>query len=273
MMRLLRLVRLVRLVTSFRALWKLTHSFLLCAPTMMSAFTLMIMILYIFACIGAEFIAKAEWADPFLAEHVRTHFSTLPRALLSLVQFVTGDSISSIYFPLIVSKPVLCVYFVALIMMITLALMNLVTAALVDDSMSMTRMDDEMEAVYTRHRLQKIKPSIVELFRKIDLDDNGMIQQNEVLDAINSGFEMPKELKGIMTETHILDIFVSLDDNGDGQLSIEEFVDGLCVVALSDVPIETQCILQRQNITMSQLCRMEKALHDALNLLYEERSR
>jgi len=123
MMRLLRLVRAVRLVTSFRALWKLTNSFLLCAPTMMSAFTLMFIILYIFACIGADFIAKAEWTDPALAELVRTHFATLPRTLLSLVQFVTGDSVSSIYFPLVVNKPVLCIYFVALIMMVTLALM------------------------------------------------------------------------------------------------------------------------------------------------------
>jgi voltage-gated sodium channel len=270
MMRLLRLVRAVRLVTSFRALWKLTNSFLLCAPTMMSAFTLMITILYIFACIGAEFIAKGEWADPALAEHVRVHFSTLPRTLLSLIQFVTGDSISSIYFPLIVHKPVLCIYFVALIMMITLALMNLVTAALVDDSMSMTRMDDEMEAVYTRHRLRKLKPSILELFRQIDRDASGHVEQHEVIDALSSGLAVPTDLKSMLTEDRILDVFDSLDSDGDGVLSIDEFVEGLCYKILSDVPVETQHILLLQSRTMSQLCRMEKALHDALNLPCKE---
>jgi len=121
--------------------------------------------------------------------------------------------------------------------------MNLVTAALVDDSMSMTRMDDEMEAVYTRQRLKKIKPSIMELIRKIDLDDSGFIQKKEVINAINSDLEMPKELKGIMTETHIINIFEILGENGEEELSTEQFVDGLCFVALSDVPLETQQIL------------------------------
>jgi len=144
--------------------------------------------------------------------------------------------------------------------------MNLVTAALVDDSMSMTRMDDEMEAVFTRHRLKKIKPSIMELIRKIDLDDSGFIQKKEVINAINSDLEMPKELKGIMTETHIINIFEILGENGEEELSTEQFVDGLCFVALSDVPIETQHILMLQNRTMSQLSRMETALHAALKL-------
>jgi len=93
--------------------------------------------------------------------------------------------------------------------------MNLVTAALVDDSMSMTRMDDEMEAVFTRHRLKKIKPSIIELIRKIDLDHNGIIQQKELMDAIDSDLEMPKELQGIMTEAHISNIFDILGKNGE----------------------------------------------------------
>jgi len=144
--------------------------------------------------------------------------------------------------------------------------MNLVTAALVDDSMSVTRMDGEMEAVYTRHRLKKIRPGIVELFRQVDIDNNGLLQQNEVIDASKSGLQMPQELRGTVTETHILNIFENLDDDGDGQLSIDEFVDGLCSCVLSDVPIETQHILFLQNRTMTQLIRMEKALQDALNL-------
>jgi voltage-gated sodium channel len=119
MMRLLKLARAVRFLSSFRPLWKLTQSFMQCAPTMASAFLMMLLTIYIFACVGVEFIAKGEWIGEEVTDLVRTRFSSIPLTMLSLVQFVTGDSISGLYYPLIVQKPALCVYFMALLMMVT----------------------------------------------------------------------------------------------------------------------------------------------------------
>jgi len=261
MIRLLRLVRAVRMMTHFRALWKLKKGFCQCAPTMLSAFSIMLMILYVFSCIGADIIGKAQWDDPAIAEHVRNHFSSVPRTLLSLIQFITGDSISSLYFPLVVNRPELSLFFVALIMMVTLALMNLVTATLVDDAISMSRMDDEMEAMYTRRRMNQLKPGLIKLFNQIDADGDQLLRMEEVVEAIRTGLHLPKELKGIMTERHILDLFEGLDHDADGLLTIDEFVEGVCSAAISDVPLETVRIVQMLRTSMGQMMRMEAALH------------
>eukprot|EP00419_Tripos_fusus_P070647 CAMPEP_0172893604 /NCGR_PEP_ID=MMETSP1075-20121228/148923_1 /TAXON_ID=2916 /ORGANISM="Ceratium fusus, Strain PA161109" /LENGTH=58 /DNA_ID=CAMNT_0013748495 /DNA_START=55 /DNA_END=228 /DNA_ORIENTATION=- len=58
---------------------------------MASALLMMLMTIYIFACVGVEFIAKGEWMGEEVRELVRTRFSSLPLTMLSLVQFVTGD--------------------------------------------------------------------------------------------------------------------------------------------------------------------------------------
>jgi len=261
-LRLLRLVRLVRMVSCCRPLWKLTQSFLQCAPTMLSAFSIILMILYIFACVGAEVIGQAQWNDPTITDHVRVHFSSLPRILLSLIQFVTGDSISGIYFPLIVNRPMLCIYFVALIITVTLALMNLVVATLVEDAISMARMDSDMEAVYTRRKLNAIKPGIKEWFHQIDTDEDGALTMQEVVAFVQSGLVVPAELKGILTEAHIVDLYEGLDIDGDGVVTINEFVDCLCNAAVSDVPLETMRMVQMLRTAMSQISRMEKVLHE-----------
>jgi hypothetical protein len=228
---------------------------------MLSAFSVMLMILYVFACLGAEAIGKAEWDDPAIAEHVRIHFSSLPRILLSLVQFVTADSISGIYFPLILNRPELCVYFVALIVTVTLALMNLVVATLVEDAISFARMDHDMEQAYTRRTINALKPGLKDIFRQIDADGDETVQMQEVIQAVQSGLQVPKGLREVVTEAHIVDLFEGLDGDGDGALTVDEFVDGLCHAFISDVPLETMRIVQMLRTAMSQLSRMEKALH------------
>merc|ERR1719444_430560 len=163
MLRLLKLVRALRLLSNFRAFWKLTHSFMQCAPTMASALLIMVMTIYIFACVGVEFIAKGDWAGEEVRELVQRNFSSLPVTMLSLVQFVTGDSISGLYHPLIVQKPALCIYFVALLMAVTLALMNLVTALLVEDVIASARMDEEMEAWFKKKQMKTLVPALTQL--------------------------------------------------------------------------------------------------------------
>jgi len=197
-----------------------------------------------------------------MVEHVRMHFSSLPRILLSLVQFVTADSISGIYFPLIINKPALSIYFVLLIITVTLALMNLVNATLVEDAIEMARMDHEMEQVYKRRRINSVKPGLRELFRMIDVDNDGAMTMQEVVSALQDGLPIPAELQGILTEAHVLDLYEGLDSNGDGELTVEEFVEGLCNAAVSDVPMETVRIVQMLRTTMGQLSRMERALHN-----------
>merc|ERR1719265_2511921 len=71
-MRLLRLARSVRLLVQFKTLWMLVRGLLSSAGTMFYTFGLMMLILYVFACLGVELITKDKllWNDPDVGELV-----------------------------------------------------------------------------------------------------------------------------------------------------------------------------------------------------------
>ena len=54
-------------------------------------------------------------------------------ALLSLVQFVSGDGLAELYYPLIVAKPELALLFAPLLMIVTVGLMGLVPLILFEN--------------------------------------------------------------------------------------------------------------------------------------------
>merc|ERR1712232_150744 len=109
LLRLLRLLRALRLVPVLRTAWSLTYGLLTSTNAMISTLALLVLSLYLFACLGIEIIAK----DPIFAgdEIVKYRFGSLLSIMLTLVQFVTMDSISMLYVPLIKKKPVLALYF------------------------------------------------------------------------------------------------------------------------------------------------------------------
>merc|ERR1712079_742566 len=102
----------------------LTEGFLSSAGTMASAVVMLVLTLYIFACLGAEVVAKQTWETKVVNEFVGERFSTLPLIMLSLVQFITLDSISGFYFPMILERPAMSIYFLALIVFVGVAVMN-----------------------------------------------------------------------------------------------------------------------------------------------------
>merc|ERR1719443_78537 len=133
-MRLLRLARAVRLLVQFKTLWMLVRGLLSSAGTMFYTFALMMLILYVFACLGIELITKDEelYHHPEVGEIVQYYFSSVTVIMLTLVQFITMDSIGSIYTPIVHKSPYLVTYFMIFLIVVSVSLMNLVTAVIVE---------------------------------------------------------------------------------------------------------------------------------------------
>lgn len=239
MMRLLRLARAVRLVASMRSLWKLVQGLMHCFTTMVSAMLLILICIYIFACFGAELIAKPFGGDVEVGFIIRSQFSSLPQILLTLFQFISMDSTAAVYVPLIQRSPALAIYFLLLLVVVAIALMNLITALIVEDAISSAHMDEEMQAFYTRQKLKQLTPALRALFRSLDKSGDGLVEIKEVVHSLKQGLSIPKELQEILNPARMVDLFEALDADQSGDLSESEFVEGLSSVALSDVPLET----------------------------------
>eukprot|EP00747_Dinoflagellata_sp_TGD_P002512 gnl/TRDRNA2_/TRDRNA2_104586_c0_seq1.p1 gnl/TRDRNA2_/TRDRNA2_104586_c0~~gnl/TRDRNA2_/TRDRNA2_104586_c0_seq1.p1 ORF type:complete len:449 (+),score=60.90 gnl/TRDRNA2_/TRDRNA2_104586_c0_seq1:68-1348(+) len=244
LMRLLRLLRALRLLPMFDTLWRLTNGLLSSAGTIFSVVMLLLLSLWIFANFAIEIITKGIkycGGDAECEEITNRHFSGLIESMITLVQFVTMDSISAIYVPLIKQRPSLILYFGFLMAVVSITLMNLVTAVLVEHAMETAHQDTELQKLQQRNKMRKLSPQLIELFELIDANGDGMITTDEIARYISDGKIMTfsEELAAILTPDTMMDIFDILDVDRSGNIDKVEFVEGILCMQLSDVPIET----------------------------------
>jgi len=110
--RLARLARALRLLVKFRELWMLVRGLLLSANMMVYTMVLLCILIYMFATIAIEVITLEVDADLRGSDYhgiVHSYFRSLPVTMLSLLQFVTMDSIGAIYRPLVEKRPFLAI--------------------------------------------------------------------------------------------------------------------------------------------------------------------
>merc|ERR1719464_1630738 len=112
----------MRLVPYLDAAWKLIYGLLFSKKLICSTAWILFIMLYMFGCLGVEIITK----DPELSDipDFDMHFGSLPRVMLTLLQFVTLDSAASIYYPLMLRNPLLLLFFLPVIVIVSIALMN-----------------------------------------------------------------------------------------------------------------------------------------------------
>jgi len=239
-LRLLRLVRALRMVNHFKIMWRLVYGLLTAAETILATSALIVVFLFVFACVAVEVISK----DATLAEQsqetefiVTEYFDSLGKTVMTLMQFVTLDSLATIYFPLIVARPVLLCYFLPILVFVSIGLMNLVTAALVENAMEHAAQQAEDEKVRLKAKVRTAMPSLLKIFYAIDKDNSGMVTRDE-LHNVPMDILPPKVLAAVCVDNWE-ELFEYLDIDGTGSLSQAEFVEGLLNLCLLDMPIAT----------------------------------
>lgn len=253
MFRMVRLIRALRMVRLFDQMWNLVYGLMTSLSVMISTFGLLSMTLYVFACIGVDLITNnAELrSHRITADIVDYHFGNLLRTMLTLVQFVTMDSIAAVYVPICYVRPDLSIYFMLVLLSISVALMNIISAVLVEVVLANASQKRLIEQREMKAKLKKLLPTIAEVFQQIDQDNSGMITLEETKHVKIS--QLPRELTDKISVETMTDLFEVLDADSSGELSQEEFVQGLLNISLLDVPLPIVQILKLCKITSEEL--------------------
>ncbi|CAE7575134.1 CAC [Symbiodinium natans] len=262
-LRLLRLVRALRMLRWFRTAWRLVFGLLTSGTTMTSTLGLVLLTLYVSACLGVELISKDAilTTDPTTEHIVQHHFGSLSMTMLTLAQFVTLDSIADIYRPLVYLKPALVVYFSGIILVLSISLMNLVTAVLVEGALENAQHDRELKRHVLQEKLRRAAPKLSSMFETLDVNQDGTVSLEEFMQMSVDVF--PQELFDNSSVSSLQEVFEILDISGKGFLSQSEFVEGLLNMFLLDVPIHTIQILRLLRILESRI----NVLHDEIRWL------
>jgi len=229
-LRLLRLLRTLRMVKHFSNMWKLVTDFVSSFSAMFSTVSLIIVTLYMASCFAVEMISKDTLlrSVPETRSIIDTYFSSLDVVMLSFLQFVTMDSIAAIYFPLIRRRGYLSIFFIVLIVVVSVTLMNLVTAHLVEAAIANTMKDTEME----EEAIRRLRPAINKAFELMDENNDKTLTRAEV--ATCTSMLPPVILKSV-PDNRLLELFDILDLDDSGTVSQDEFVEGIEQLALHKI--------------------------------------
>ncbi|CAE7512133.1 Cacna1h [Symbiodinium natans] len=246
LLRLFRLIRSFRMIKQIKPLWRLVHGLMASMDTVVS--TLMLLLLLGEIMVATRSLAPAP-ISPWTNEVLREHFSSLGIAMITLTQFITMDSISAVYFPLIKLQPVVFLYFAILILIVSISVMNLVTAALVEGSLEHARALRREEEKLRSANAKNLLPEILALFDLADADGSGEIAIEEMREFEKKG-QIPDDFLDQASVGSMTELFNVLDVDKSGVVTREEFVEGLMDILLRDVSIP-----QMQQLKMLRLMR------------------
>lgn len=264
-LRLLRLARTARIITRMHELWMLVQMVTSCASTMVYTLLLLITVLYLFSLLFVEVItnhpmARNEASDPHFYDVANEHFGNLFVTMMTLVQFVTLDSMANVYKPLVKVDPGLAVYFGGLVLVISIVLMNLITAVIVNSALEQASSNKEIQRIQENKRRKKTIDELRGMFSRLDEDGSGTITLAEIMEATE---EDQMLLKKFLTLESPLEIFRMLDIDNSGQLNIDEFCEGVIQAVTSDRSVE----FKRIDKNFKQLRKEVRALQLSVDKL------
>jgi len=269
MLRLGRLARALRLMVQFQTLWQLVQGLLHSVPTLLWTFLLVMILIYISAVVGMELIKvdpNLPLDDPYNVA-AGDNFGDFMNAIMTLLQIFSFDSIGGIYRPLIKHQPAIFIYFMIVILLLSIALMNLVTAVMVNSSLDQASEDKEAKKSWEEAKKKKQMEQLKIMFLELDEDGSGELSLDEIE---GSPPEAQEQLQEIAGTDNLKELFEMLDYDGGGTVGVDEFCEGV-LKATSSAPgtmelgrLVKQCadILKNSRETVSILSDPEKGFKE-----------
>ncbi|CAE7279571.1 CACNA1H [Symbiodinium sp. CCMP2456] len=247
-MRLIRLVRTFRMIKQIRSIWRLVYGLVNSCQTMISTYALLFLVLYVFGVLALELISNDEILqnNEETREILSDNFSSLGVTMITLTQFATLDSIADIYLPLTKQQPYLAIYFFLLMAIVSISLMNLVTAVIVEGALEHARQDREEEQKLALVTTKQMLPEIVSLFDMVDADASGEIILEEMREH---EYGYGKLFYG--------ELFEILDVDNSGKVNREEFVEGLLNIFLREVPVSALQMIKMLRLLRETMSKVQ----------------
>lgn len=277
-LRVLRAVRVLRMLTMFKDLWLVVQSFFLCLRPLVWTVMFILIIIFLFAMFAVELIGRGfddqDLAKkPTLRVASQAFTSTVP-AMVSLFQIMTLDTWHKLVLPIFNEAPWTYLFFLVYIAVSALALMNLVTAIVVDTATQGTAKEEEFQRRAFDAQVQKMTEEIKEMFFLMDADGAGSIDEQEFIDY---GLEIKMiqdfcDTFDLEDESAVLLFKVMLNQDDDERADDEE-VNALDMKALLQGMMKLHRITQDQNaVALIRAARTDKDRFNHLKHAFTKQS-
>lgn len=260
-LRLLRVLRSLRTLKTSSSLMVLMESIGEALMPTTSVLIIILILFYIFAILFTELIGKA---DHFLDDElVHDHFGTVGNSLGSLLQILTLDSWSATVRYVQVNSEsmgyILLVWalYVVFIVLAPLMMLNCLNAIFVEGvitKITHKKLEKVKADLNAKHELAE---RLKQIFQDLDKSGDGFVTTNELDDAIETTDVLPQIKRLGLKRHHLEAMFVTADDNGDGQIDCVEFLRGFS--DLLNIPLSRKDIVKMAAEQSSALAHKTRA--------------
>jgi len=275
-MRLVRLIRMVKFVRKFRQLVVLIEGVVDSLQAMVWITILLIFVLYIFAIFFVETVglhtypatnSDYETVDMDLLEdwNNEEYFGTVSRAMTTLLNMCLLTEWAEILRPVRAKQPYIFPFFILFVVFTTLGILNVIIGVIVENTTAATNaMNKHKTSIEMKEQRKKIE-HLREIIFNIDVDGNNLLDVKEMEDGMSKDEGLRSVLGAIDLPDGFkpADVVTMLDDDGDGCLGNEEFVESLFRLVYCN-KFQMMCLLK---LSINQIKYQVKITND--NLLAE----
>lgn len=248
MFRIARLMRAFRIVLSVRELYMLLSGLMSSLKAMFFGMILLLGMLVVWSIILVEFVhpvsSRLEYDEGSRSSRA---YSSVEHSTLTLFQqIVAGDSWGTPSIQIIEEAPGLAVILVAVVVSVSLGVMNLILAVIVESAAEAREKDTEEKNRQKQARLLEEKIKLLRLCAELDEDNSGSVSLPELMNAWDVAADFREVMNSLeITKPDLFTIFRLLDPDKTGDVDYKIFVDSLYNLSTCDPRM------------MVSLCKME----------------
>jgi len=263
-LRLLRVLRAVKLIIAVKELVKLIRVIAGCGMTLLWAGCLLFVFMTMWSTVAVEIVHPllqnliAEGLEFEGCERCPRSFETVMNANLTFFQtIVAGDRWGLVAIPIIDAHPWTVFIFAGVLFTLLFGMLNLIVAVLVDitaekrveDEDDIQRQHDDME-MKQKHDLEQSMRQC----RRMEMTGNDIISFADLQKDIRRIPELRDRMERLhMSEAELQDFYQSLDVEGQDDVDVQKFIDGLYPMASADRKMEMTFVkLNIMNIKRKQ---------------------
>ena len=260
-LRLLRVLRSLRTLKTSSSLMVLMESIGEALMPTTSVLIIILILFYIFAILFTELVGKASHFED--DEYVHEHFGTVGNSLGSLLQILTLDSwTATVRYVQVNSENmgyILLVWalYVVFIVLAPLMMLNCLNAIFVEGVITKITHKKLEKLKADLNAKQELAERLKRIFKDLDKSGDGFVTTNELDDAIETTDVLPQIKRLGLKRHHLEAMFVTADDNGDGQIDCVEFLRGFS--DLLNIPLSRKDIVKMAAEQSSALAQKNRA--------------
>eukprot|EP00746_Dinoflagellata_sp_MGD_P008786 gnl/MRDRNA2_/MRDRNA2_117633_c0_seq1.p1 gnl/MRDRNA2_/MRDRNA2_117633_c0~~gnl/MRDRNA2_/MRDRNA2_117633_c0_seq1.p1 ORF type:complete len:654 (-),score=123.78 gnl/MRDRNA2_/MRDRNA2_117633_c0_seq1:24-1985(-) len=221
--RIFRLVRLFRLFRIFKPLWLLVCGIANSMRTVIWAWLVIGIVVYMFGLIFVRTLDPYALEDP----EVREHYGSVGSAMFTVFQVVTLEDWPSVAAPAIRHESWLLICFAFILCTCTWGILNVVVAVFVEGTVDASALRSTDLAKQKRHEYEQGCRKVYEVFKQADVNGDGVLERSEFIESLDKP-EIMNEFRSVGIDRQWAEqLFDVLDVDQSGTLDAVEFIEGM----------------------------------------------